>query len=259
MGFWHSKVQKPDGIDAYKTEKEVIRYLDRPWYKYNEQRLKNLVIMSIAKNNDACAINTLRYMHNLPVHVSCEMTQEDLKEMEMYKFVFMRLGISIEDTYEQNLKTIFDGYAQNQMHAPKPLDNFERYDGAYASYGQCYMPMLDNYGIREYNIPKWKTVPMSDVENIVQKYVDEHCDEFLDENVLDNMKTSRYLREEQFRKFISFYNGIYVPRYNSGKLLGEQIPFNGITFPQFDSSFCKLVLHMSSPPKLCLSNNKQHS
>jgi len=153
MGFWHSKVLRADEKDDANQEKEVIRYFDRWWHKSNEQKLKNLVIMSIAKNKDDCAINALRYMHVLPKHTLCEMTQEDLKLLQMYIFVFTRLGINIEDTYEANVKNIFDDYAKNQLYNQSSMDMVNKCGGVYATYigQQSLMPLFDAYAIREIN------------------------------------------------------------------------------------------------------------
>ena len=92
-------------------------------------------------------------MHVLPKHTLCEMTQEDLKLLQMYIFVFTRLGINIEDTYEANVKNIFDDYAKNQLYNQSSMDMVNKCGGVYATYigQQSLMPLFDAYAIREIN------------------------------------------------------------------------------------------------------------
>jgi len=160
--------------------------------------------------------------HKLLMYISIIDSKE--RELTKYKNTCHMLNISLDDTLDNNLERFVTLYAQRKVVSPSNLiDDMNDIDRVWNDKKEM----------------KWQTVPTILVYDIVEDYITHYHLA----NSVENILSDKYAyHQDEFAKFNTFYNGEYIPHYNSQTHVSSKLSENSVSFDQFITCLKRILL-----------------
>jgi len=138
------------------------------------------------------------------------------RELSAYKTVCNELGIKMGCSIDDNVKSVNSLYRKRKGTPSTPFDIVNDINDVWAVQKDL----------------QWPAISTDKVHESVKEYVHQTD---LDSHSIKDILSDTYDHAYAFSKFMTFFNGEYIPRQNKQSPESEKLMFNSVTCDQFIS------------------------